>query len=145
MSYTEEKSKQSASEIAQVNKAIDEMYDNMNDDFNTAEVIGRMFELMKRINAYKNTQAEVSELDNETFERMKKEYVLFFDTLLGLNVKESIAKKDISEGLMDLILQLRKKVRDQKDFATSDQIRDVLNELGIQVKDGKEGTSWTRN
>jgi cysteinyl-tRNA synthetase len=104
-----------------------------------------MFELMKRINAYKNTQAEVSELDNETFERMKKEYVLFFDTLLGLNVKESIAKKDISEGLMDLILQLRKKVRDQKDFATSDQIRDVLNELGIQVKDGKEGTSWTRN
>lgn len=145
MSYTEEKSKQSASEIAQVNKAIDEMYDNMNDDFNTAEVIGRMFELMKRINAYKNKQAEVSELDNETFERMKKEYVLFFDTLLGLNIKESVAKKDISEGLMDLILQLRKKVRDQKDFATSDQIRDVLNELGIQVKDGKEGTSWTRN
>ncbi|MCB0634793.1 MAG: cysteine--tRNA ligase, partial [Lewinella sp.] len=51
--------------------------------------------------------------------------------------------KDMMGGLMNVILNIRQEARANKDWATSDLIRDSLKELGIQVKDGKEGASWT--
>jgi cysteinyl-tRNA synthetase len=62
--------------------------------------------------------------------------------VLGLTFLEE-AGNDKLEGTMEVILTLRKNARDQKDWGTSDLIRDKLSEVGIQIKDGKEGTSWT--
>jgi cysteinyl-tRNA synthetase len=144
INLVENKATQSAEAIQSVEQAIDEMYQYLADDFNTAEVISRLFELMKKVNAYANKQADPAELDTLTFDKMKAAYKLFFDELLGLQPTTTQQNNDISEGLMDLILTLRKNVRDQKDFATSDKIRDTLSALGVVVKDGKEGTTWSR-
>jgi cysteinyl-tRNA synthetase len=51
---------------------------------------------------------------------------------------------EILDGLMQLIIELRAQARANKDWATSDQIRDALKELEIQLKDGKEGTEWMK-
>lgn len=144
LSLIENKAVQSSEAIKAIENAIDEMYQYIADDFNTAEVISRLFELMKKVNAYANKQADPAELDVATFEKMKAAYKLFFNDLLGLQPASEQHDNDISEGLMELILTLRKNVRDQKDFATSDKIRDTLAALGVVVKDGKEGTTWNR-
>jgi cysteinyl-tRNA synthetase len=67
--------------------------------------------------------------------------VFIFD-ILGLKEETSEDQNDVVKGLMDLILAIRKEVREKKDFSTSDQIRDTLQNLKITVKDTKEGPEW---
>jgi cysteinyl-tRNA synthetase len=146
LEYIENAAEFNQAEDEEVSKLLAELYEYMNDDLNTAEVISRLFELTKKINAYQNKQLSVSTLDKYTFELLKEKFTVFFDSVLGLNVSSASENKaDLTPGLMDLILELRKQVRANKDFATSDKIRDALNALNIQVKDGKEGTTWNVN
>jgi cysteinyl-tRNA synthetase len=70
--------------------------------------------------------------------------VAFIRDILGID-KEDKADDGLADGLMGVILTLRKDVRDKKDWAASDKIRDELLRLSIQVKDGKEGTTWSKN
>jgi cysteinyl-tRNA synthetase len=73
---------------------------------------------------------------------LKTTFTVFFRDILGLD-KEEEHDNNVTEGLMNLILELRKQVRANKDFASSDKIRDTLNELNIKVKDGKDETTWS--
>jgi len=75
-------------------------------------------------------------------ELLKNMFQLFIFDILGLKEESSEDQNDVVKGLMDLILTIRKDVREKKDFSTSDQIRDALQNLKISVKDTKEGPEW---
>ncbi len=141
--YMKDDAKKSDTDIKEVNALCEEVYDKMNDDFNTAEVIATLFEMSKKINSYKEGLIAISTLDSDTFERLKKTYSAFVHDILAID-KEDKADDGLADGLMGVILTLRKDAREKKDFGTSDKIRDELLKLSIQVKDNKEGTSWSK-
>ena len=113
-------------------------YDAMNDDFNTPVLIANLFEAVKLINTVKDGKATISSND---LELLRKEMNIFVLDVLGMKL-ESAGSSDRLSPVMDLILDLRADARTNKDWTTSDKIRDGLAAAGIIVKDGKEGTSW---
>ncbi len=133
-----------AEENKQLNDLIDAVYDELNDDFNTAKAIARLFDLSKKINSYKEGVIDIAGVSAESLERLQKEFHAVIVHVLGLK-KESGGDTKVAAGLMELILEMRKDARGRKDYDTSDKIRDVLQELNIVIKDGKEGTSWSMN
>lgn len=118
-------------------------YDAMNDDFNTPILIAHLFDAVKHINLIKEDKESISEEDQTLLQNTLNTFV--YD-VLGLE-NQSAAKDDSNalSGVMDLLIELRNQARANKDFATSDQIRDKLTVLGIQLKDGKDGTSFSVN
>jgi cysteinyl-tRNA synthetase len=116
-------------------------FDAMNDDFNTAIVVANLFEGSRIINS---VHAGSESLTADDIALMKKIFDDFLIEVLGIKIEKQINSTDIN-GLMDLIIEVRAKAKAGKDFATSDKIRDVLNEMGISIKDGKEGTEWSKN
>ncbi len=117
------------------------VYEALNDDFNTSLAIASLFEAASNINSVNDGNATITTEDKETLQQFLKEIV---EEVLGLR-EETQTGGNALNGLMELVLDLRKDVRDKKDFATSDKIRDTLKALNIQVKDGKEGTTWNLN
>ena len=116
-------------------------YDAMNDDFNTPTLIAHLFEAVKHINSIKEGHESISESDKAILQETLNAFV--FD-ILGLENKgDSNVDSDKLSGVVTLLIQLRKEARDNKDFATSDKIRDQLAALGIQLKDGKDGTTFS--
>ena len=73
---------------------------------------------------------------------MTKNVNAFVFDVLGLTTLGNSGDNSKLEGVMDLVLNLRQQARENKDWATSDKIRDGLAAAGLVVKDGKEGTSW---
>lgn len=114
--------------------------DAINDDLNTPIVIANFFDTVKVINSAKAGLTNLSELE---IAGIKHLFETFIFSILGLqNSGEGANDGDVVDGLMDLVIEQRRKVRDAKDFASSDFIRDQLAKLNIEVKDSKEGTSW---
>ncbi|MCM4161527.1 cysteine--tRNA ligase [Antarcticibacterium flavum] len=117
-------------------------YDAMNDDFNSPILIATLFEAVKFINAVKEGDEKLKSADRELLQEIMRAFI--FD-VLGL-VDTATVNEDSSQklsGTVELLIKLRAEARNNKDFATSDQIRDQLLELGIQLKDGKEGTTFS--
>ena len=117
-------------------------YDAMNDDFNTPILIANLFEAVKAINHIKEQNASLTIEDLEEFKTVLHGFV--FD-VLGLMDESSQDNSEKINGVVTLLIKLRKEARENKDWALSDQIRDELIVLGIQLKDGKEGTTFTVN
>ena len=117
---------------------------DMNDDFNTPKALSRLFELVNLINKLKDGHLPLSDVGRSCLERLQKQMNSFVFDIFGLVPTSSGGDDNTLDGLMQLIISLRQKAREEKNWATSDQIRDGLHELGIQLKDGKEGTQWTR-
>ncbi|RRQ49196.1 cysteine--tRNA ligase [Maribacter algicola] len=116
-------------------------YDAMNDDFNTPILIAKLFDAVKHINLIKEGSETLIQDDKEMLLETMQNFV--FD-ILGLEDKQSSsADSEKLSGVVELLIQLRKEARENKDFATSDKIRDQLAALGIQLKDGKEGTTYS--
>jgi cysteinyl-tRNA synthetase len=128
-----------------LNDLMDLALAEMNDDFNTPKALARLFELASKINSLKDGHLPVSEVSAETLERLKTIFHAFIFDILGLRDETGAAGEDNSvvDGLMDFIIELRTDARQNKDWPTSDKIRDKMKELNIQLKDGKEGTTWT--
>ncbi|MBK8659190.1 MAG: cysteine--tRNA ligase [Bacteroidetes bacterium] len=118
-----------------------DIYNALNDDFNTSVAIAGLFEGVRIINSINDGKDTITTSDKDLLQKLFKEIT---EDVLGLK-EESGAGSDKVDGLMNLILELRKDVRAKKDFATSDKIRDELLKVGIQVKDGKDGVTWTSN
>ncbi|SNZ01837.1 cysteine--tRNA ligase [Flagellimonas pacifica] len=118
-------------------------YDAMNDDFNTPILIAHIFDAVKHINLIKEGNESISQEDKTLLQTTLHNFV--YD-ILGIENQKAI-KNDTSalSGVMELLIQLRNEARANKDFATSDKIRDELTALGIQLKDGKEGTTFSVN
>lgn len=116
-------------------------YDAMSDDFNTPILIAQLFEGVRFVNLLKDQSATLSAQDLDSFIKTMKAFV--FD-VLGLEDQKSIENNhEKLEGLVNMLIGMRNEARANKDFAMSDQIRDQLIALGIQLKDGKEGTTFT--
>lgn len=115
-------------------------YEAMNDDFNTPVLIAHLFEAIRMINSANDGKLKLTQSD---LDRLKAMYQHFVFDVMGLKKEEETGKASTAlEGVMKLVLELRAKAKANKDFATSDEIRNKLAEANIQVKDGKEGASW---
>jgi cysteinyl-tRNA synthetase len=115
-------------------------YQSMNDDFNSPMVIANLFEGVRIINSVWDKKENISLPDLELLKNM---FQVFIFDILGLKEESSEDQNDVVKGLMDLVLTIRKEVREKRDFSTSDQIRDALQNLKITVKDTKEGAVWS--
>ena len=117
-------------------------YDAMNDDFNTPILIAHLFEAVKIINQLKEQKATITADDLAVLQKTMHAFV--FD-VMGLTNETKQDSSDKIDGVVALLIKLRKEARDNKDWALSDQIRDELLALGIQLKDGREGTTFSIN
>jgi cysteinyl-tRNA synthetase len=120
-------------------------YSAMNDDFNSPVLIAHLFDAVKFINALDNGLLSVSVKDLNELSRLMKAF--FFD-VLGLLTPETIQKKSETsqlEGTLELLMELRAKARLNKDFESSDLIRDRLEKLKIQINDTAAGTTFKIN
>jgi cysteinyl-tRNA synthetase len=126
-----------------IQKSLELVYEEMDDDFNTPKALAKLFELVTTINSLKEGHLSLKEVNQSTIERMKEVFHAFIFEIFGLQDEtETGGNNDKLAGLMELIIDIRQQVRTNKDWATSDKIRDKLVELKIQLKDNKEGTSW---
>ena len=115
-------------------------YDAMNDDFNSPILIALLFEAVKAVNLIQDGKETITETDkSELSETM---YAFVFD-VLGLFKEEENTDQSKLEGVVNLLINMRNEARANKDFAQSDLIRDQLAAVGIVLKDGKEGTTFT--
>ncbi|MBI1836364.1 MAG: cysteine--tRNA ligase [Flavobacteriia bacterium] len=114
-------------------------YKAMGDDFNAPILLANIFEAVKYINSISDGNASISKAD---LELLSTELTSFVLDVLGLSLSKASTDSKLAP-VMDLVLDIRKAARENKDWATSDKIRDGLAAAGIVVKDGKEGTSWS--
>jgi len=133
--------KSGASSSEKVDEIIESFYTAMNDDFNTPVLVANIFEAVNYINRIKDGNATISQDDLSKLKTVL--HGLIFDVLGLTEAKEEGSSK--LDAVMNVILEIRKNAREKKDFATSDLIRDRLGEAGIQIKDGKEGVSYSVN
>lgn len=119
-------------------------YDAMNDDFNSPILIANLFETVKFVNLLKDGKETITEKDLELLKQTIDDFL--FD-VLGLedNVSENSQDGEKLTAAVELLIQLRNTARANKDFAMSDKIRDELASKGIQLKDGKDGTTFSLN
>ena len=114
-------------------------YDAINDDFNTPIVIAHLFEAVKTINSAHDHKETLTQAD---IDGLRQLFDVFAFEILGLTDESSTDNAAVVNGLMDMILNIRAQAKANKDWATSDAIRDKLKALGITVKDGKDGATW---
>jgi cysteinyl-tRNA synthetase len=115
----------------------------MDDDFNTAKVLANMFTMVNHINSFKSGAYEKQTLSAAALEELKKQFTVFLVDIFGMKM-ESAGNDDKLDGVLKLIIDIRKDARSKKDFVTSDKIRNALQEVGIALKDEKDGSvSWT--
>ena len=119
-------------------KLVDELYKNMSDDFNTAKTLAVLFEMSGRINDFKSGNSPLSEIDHQTFDRFKEAYITFMEDVLGLKTEEE-SNQELLNGVIQVLIDLRKKARQDKNYKLSDKIRDDLKAMGVQLMDGKDG------
>ncbi|QNJ98115.1 cysteine--tRNA ligase [Constantimarinum furrinae] len=134
-------SEESSMNIAQWKQSC---YDAMNDDFNSPILIAQLFEGATFINSVKHGSGSITVEDLKLLKQTMSDFI--FDVLGLVDVaSENNGSGEKLEGAIDLLIQLRNDARANKDFATSDKIRDSLLEVGIQLKDGKDGTTYSLN
>tara|TARA_Y200000002_G_scaffold83590_1_gene66367 strand:+ start:136 stop:618 length:483 start_codon:yes stop_codon:yes gene_type:complete len=109
---------------------IDNCYDSLNDDFNSPKLIACLFELNKLISLVKNSKVQ---LDSTNKKLYIKYFRIFSEDILGLNFNKT--QIDSQSEIIDILLELREKERKNKNFETSDYIREKLNSLGINIED----------
>ena len=113
-------------------------YQAMNDDFNSPLLIAQLFDAVKFINAVHHKKASISK---ENLSALSKKMTAFTQDVLGLEIGAAESDEKVThalEGTVNMLIEIRKQARDNKDFATSDRIRDELIALGVQLKDGKK-------
>lgn len=130
-------------EVERIREAI---FTALCDDLNTPIALSYVYEVVKIVNNAKEGRVQVSQKEKESIQSLFKEVV--FD-ILGLLDEDAVSSSgsassvDVVDGLMQFVIKERKEARANKDWAKSDQIRDALKELGIQLKDNKDGsTTW---
>ncbi len=125
-----------------INKQIAEFTEFIEDDFSTAKVLANMFEIVPVINGIKNKQLAQNTLSKNTIALMQQQFTLFIEEILGLKYQEVDNEK--LSGILQLLVDIRKEAKAKKDFVTSDKIRNELAQLGVLLKDEKDGTvSWS--
>jgi cysteinyl-tRNA synthetase len=117
-------------------------YDAMNDDFNTPILIAQLFEGARFINLVNDGAAALTSEDIELLSQTLSDFIY---EVLGMNNTSAGTSGSTEKlnGVVEMLIQMRNEARANKNFALSDEIRDKLQELGIIIKDGKEGTTFS--
>jgi len=113
----------------------------MNDDFNSPVLIAELFEVVRIINSIYDNKTAIDASGLAQLSQLIHDFVFH---ILGLK-DDQVNQHDDFDQLMSFVIQLRQEAKAAKDYATSDFIRNGLQEMGIQLKDSKEGTIWTKN
>ncbi|MFV0190210.1 MULTISPECIES: cysteine--tRNA ligase [Empedobacter] len=116
------------------------LYTAMDDDFNTPILIAHLFDAVKMINSIKDSFENIIA---EDLERLKAIMNGFVHDVLGLDTEAANESSDKLDGVVKMLIEMRNQARVDKNWALSDQIRDELSALGIQLKDGADGTTFT--
>ncbi|MCD8741302.1 cysteine--tRNA ligase [Mucilaginibacter roseus] len=131
--------KTNSSTEVEIQPLIDRCYEAMNDDFNSPVLIAELFEASRIINSVHDNKLKI---DSKNLELLKNMMHTFVFDVLGL--KDEQTENDDLPKIMDFIVDLRNEAKVNKDYATSDKIRNGLQQIGFQLKDGKEGTTWSK-
>ena len=122
-----------------VNNLQEKCYAAMNDDFNTPILIAHLFDGVRIINSVKDRKESLNTSD---LQQLKTIFNTFFTDILGFTSDRESSRNNLTNEVMELVLQLRGNAKKSKDFDTADLIRDKLDEVGIQIKDEREGSTW---
>ena len=112
----------------------------MNDDMNTPIVLSYLFDLVKIINSTNEGKQDLSIKDINELKKLFEKYAV---SIFGLCNSEEANEPTDLDGIMSIILELRQNSKEKKDWETADKIRDGLNNLNIEIKDTKDGASWS--
>ena len=123
-------------------KLVKEFEEFMDDDFSTAKVLANMFELAPLINSMKDGHIAADAVSAKTLQMLKDGFKSFLEDIFGLR-QLVVADDALLDGVMQLLIEIRKEAKAKKDYVTSDKIRKQLVTLGIEIKDEKDGNiSW---
>jgi len=111
----------------------------MDDDFNTAKVVANLFEIAPSINSLKDKHIAADAVSGDTWLYTQQQLKVFIEDILGIKI-EAGANREQLKGVVELLIEIRKDSKARKDFATSDKIRNQLADMGIQLKDEKDGS-----
>ncbi|MGL4947206.1 MAG: cysteine--tRNA ligase [Cetobacterium sp.] len=114
----------------------------LDEDFNTAGGIGAIFELVKELNKALEDE-KISKVGFEIIESAADYIKSVMEEVFGVLLKVEVQVGDMTTELIELLLELRREARENKDWAFSDKVRDGLLEMKIKIKDGKEKTTWS--
>lgn len=122
----------------EIQAMINSCYENMSDDFNTAKTLAVLFEMASRINDLKSGNLKTNNVTEETFDHFKNTFIGFMEEVLGLQ-QETAQNDELLDNVINVLIDLRKKARQDRNYALSDSIRDELKKAGVQLMDGKDG------
>jgi cysteinyl-tRNA synthetase len=132
--------KVSAGTEIEIEPLLNRCYAAMNDDFNSPVLIAELFEASRIINSVNDGKMKIDEANLQLLKNLMNSFVL---DVLGL--KDEQADNDDLPKVLNLIVELRNEAKANKDYATSDKIREGLSKVGFQLKDSKEGTLWSKS
>ena len=121
-----------------VNELQQKALNAMNDDFNTPIALAQLFEGSKWVNLMLEDKEQINKSDLEAF---KTFMATFTFNVLGLS-EEVGGNDELTGELMNLIIDIRKTAKENKNYPLADKIRDSLNEMKIEIRDGKDGSDW---
>ena len=124
-----------------ISKQIQQAHEAMDDDFNAPRALSHLFELVPKINGLNDGHIAIEELSPSVLESLKEFMRVFIFEIFGL-LEVDEGNSEYLDGVMNLVIELRAQARADKNWATSDKIRDSLKALNIQLNDGSEGTTW---
>ena len=136
--FTTDKAATDYSLDLQLNTWVQELPVFMEDDLNTAKVLANLFEMVPVINSLKDKHIAADAVSGMTWKFVQEQLTLYIEQVLGIKVESGANKKQLN-GVIHLLIEIRKEAKAKKDFATSDKIRNQLLEMGIQIKDEKDG------
>jgi cysteinyl-tRNA synthetase len=129
----------SGSTDVEIAPLVQQCYQAMNDDFNSPVLIAELFEASRIINTVYDGKMKIDAKNLELLKQLMNDFVI---NILGLK-NEQTSNDDLPK-VLDMIVELRNGAKVNRDYATSDKIRDGLQQIGFQLKDGKEGTTWSK-
>jgi cysteinyl-tRNA synthetase len=118
---------------------VNELETFMDDDINTAKVVANLFEILPSINSLKDKHIAADAVSGTTWSMVQAQLKVFVESILGLKVDKGANRQQLN-GVVELLIEIRKEAKANKDFATSDKIRNQLAAMGIQLKDEKDGS-----
>ena len=125
----------------EISKIRENVYEALCDDLNTPIALSNLFEAVRIVNTVADGKMKICAADRDILKELLKTVV---GDVLGLvDEREQGGNEKVIDGLMEMILAYRKEAKMAKDWAKSDQIRDALGALGIEVKDTKDGSTWS--
>jgi cysteinyl-tRNA synthetase len=123
----------------QLTNWVNELETFMDDDINTAKVVANLFEILPSINSLKDKHIAQDAVSGAVWSFVQAQLKVFVESILGLKVDKGANRQQLN-GVVELLIEIRKEAKANKDFATSDKIRNQLAAMGIQLKDEKDGS-----